>query len=86
MAEKHHLTLAEYTPLQVKLAIAGYGQATKQQIQQMVKLILKLRDVPRPDDAADAVAIALTHAANLSQLDFIQPHPPTPAPNPPKKA
>jgi len=65
VAEKHHLTLAEYTPLQIKQAIAGYGQATKQQIQQMVKLILKLRDVPRPDDAADAVAIALTHAANL---------------------
>lgn len=64
-AEKHHLTLAEYTPLQVKQAITGYGQATKQQVQQMVKMILNLRDVPRPDDAADAVAIALTHAANI---------------------
>ncbi len=65
-AAKHTLSVAEYTPLQVKQAITGYGRATKSQMQQMVKMILKLRDIPKPDDAADAVAIALTHAATIS--------------------
>ena len=51
----------EYTPLQIKQAITGDGSAKKQQIQQMVKLLLKLPDIIRPDDAADAVAGALTH-------------------------
>ena len=55
--------LFEYTPNEVKQAIAGYGKAEKKQIQQMVKLILHLDEIPKPDDAADAVAIALTHAA-----------------------
>ena len=55
--------LYEYTPMQVKQAIVGWGGAEKQQVQQMVKLLLHLEDIPRPDDAADAVAIALTHAA-----------------------
>lgn len=54
--------LYEYTPMQVKQAIVGYGGAEKRQIQQMVKLMLKLPDIIRPDDAADAVAIAMTHA------------------------
>ena len=51
----------EYTPLQIKQAITGYGRADKHQIQYMVKLMLKLPDIIRPDDAADAVAAALTH-------------------------
>lgn len=55
--------LYEYTPMQVKQAIVGYGKAEKQQIQQMVKLLLHMEDIARPDDAADAIAIALTHAA-----------------------
>ena len=55
--------LYEYTPMQVKQAIAGYGKAEKQQVQQMVKLLLHMQDIARPDDAADAIAIALTHAA-----------------------
>ena len=55
--------LYEYTPMQVKQAIAGYGKAEKQQVQQMVKLLLHMQDIARPDDAADATAIALTHAA-----------------------
>lgn len=55
--------LYEYTPMQVKLAVAGHGGAEKRQIQQMVKLLLHLEAIPRPDDAADAVAVALTHAA-----------------------
>jgi len=51
----------EYTPLQVKQAVAGYGQADKRQMQEMVKLLLGLPGIPRPDDAADALAVALTH-------------------------
>lgn len=55
--------LYEYTPMQVKQAIVGYGGAEKHQVQQMVKLLLRMEDIARPDDAADAIAIALTHAA-----------------------
>ncbi len=51
----------EYTPLQVKQAVAGYGRADKQQVQQMVKLLLNLDKVPKPDDTADALAIAICH-------------------------
>lgn len=51
----------EYTPLQVKQAISGYGQADKRQMQEMVRLLLGLSKVPKPDDAADALAIAITH-------------------------
>ncbi len=52
----------EYTPLQIKQALTGYGRADKNQIQQMVKTFLRLKSVPRPDDAADALAVALCHA------------------------
>ena len=52
----------EYTPLQIKQALTGYGRAEKNQIQQMVKTFLKLKAIPKPDDAADALAVALTHA------------------------
>ena len=52
----------EYTPMQVKLAVTGYGKAEKQQIQQMVRILLALDQVPRPDDAADALAVAICHA------------------------
>ena len=62
-AEKSGVPLYEYTPMQVKQAIVGYGKAEKQQVQQMVKLLLHMQDIARPDDAADAIAIALTHAA-----------------------
>lgn len=61
--------LFEYTPMQIKQAVVGYGKADKHQIQQMVKLMLKLEDIPRPDDAADAVAAALTHAATGVQKE-----------------
>ena len=50
------------TPLQIKQALTGYGRAEKNQIQQMVKTMLNLKGIPRPDDAADALAVALTHA------------------------
>ena len=55
------IPISEYTPLQVKMALTGYGRAEKVQIQQMVKQILKLPDILKPDDVADAAAIALTH-------------------------
>lgn len=53
--------LYEYTPMQIKQSITGFGKANKHQMQQMVRLLLKLEDIIRPDDAADAVAAALTH-------------------------
>ncbi|HWQ76912.1 MAG TPA: crossover junction endodeoxyribonuclease RuvC [Syntrophomonas sp.] len=55
------LELAEYTPLQVKQAVCGYGNAEKKQVQMMVQNILKMKDMPKPDDAADALAIAICH-------------------------
>jgi len=54
--------LFEYTPMQIKLAVCGYGHADKLQVQQMVKTLLRLDDIIRPDDAADACAIAICHA------------------------
>ncbi len=56
------IPVSVYTPLQVKIAITGYGRAEKSQIGQMVKVLLKLSSIPTPDDTADALAIALTHA------------------------
>lgn len=55
-------SLYEYTPLQIKQGLTGYGRADKMQIQQMVKVLLKLDKIPRPDDAADALAVALCHS------------------------
>jgi crossover junction endodeoxyribonuclease RuvC len=55
------LEMAEYTPNEVKQAVAGYGKAGKKQVQEMVRVLLRLPEVPRPDDAADALAIAITH-------------------------
>jgi crossover junction endodeoxyribonuclease RuvC len=56
------LTPAEYTPMQIKQAVTGYGGAKKPQIQEMVKTLLGLPQIPKPDDAADGLAIAMTHA------------------------
>ncbi|MCL6472630.1 MAG: crossover junction endodeoxyribonuclease RuvC [Firmicutes bacterium] len=56
------LPVYEYTPLQVKQSVVGYGRASKSQVQQMVKAILNLDEIPKPDDAADALAIAICHA------------------------
>lgn len=58
------LRLFEYTPMQIKQSITGYGKADKKQMQEMVKVLLGLKVIPKPDDAADALAAALTHAAN----------------------
>ena len=59
---KAKLQLAEYTPLQIKQTITGYGKADKKQMQEMVRLQLGLAEVPKPDDCADALAAAITHA------------------------
>lgn len=59
---QNNLPVFSYTPLQIKQAVTGYGRAEKNQVQQMVKSILKLKTIPRPDDAADALAVALTHS------------------------
>lgn len=69
-AAQRDITVAEYTPLQVKQAVVGYGKAEKHQVQDMVKLLLNLQQVPKPDDVADALAIAIchAHAAPMSQL------------------
>lgn len=61
-AVDHTDELYEYTPMQIKQAVTGYGKADKKQIQQMVKLLLNMEDIPKPDDAADGLAVAITHA------------------------
>ncbi|URN92925.1 MAG: crossover junction endodeoxyribonuclease RuvC [Candidatus Pristimantibacillus lignocellulolyticus] len=68
-AAQRGLSIAEYTPLQVKQAVVGYGKAEKRQVQEMVKMFLKLSAIPKPDDVADALAVAICHAhsAVLSQ-------------------
>lgn len=65
-AEKSGIPLYEYTPSQVKLAVTGYGKAEKRQVMDMTKRLLKLKAVPRPDDAADALALALCHARSFT--------------------
>lgn len=59
LGKQHNLELHEYTPLQIKQAVTGYGKAEKRQIQEMVRVILALESVPKPDDAADALAAAI---------------------------
>lgn len=68
VGQKTHLQISQYTPLQVKSTLTGYGQADKKQIEFMVTKLLKLKEVPKPDDATDAVAIALTHAFNTKSI------------------
>ncbi len=60
--KKAKLVLAEYTPLQIKQTLTGYGKADKKQVQEMVRVHLGLSEVPKPDDCADALATAITHA------------------------
>ncbi|CAM3059686.1 crossover junction endodeoxyribonuclease RuvC [Streptobacillus felis] len=55
------IEIFNYTPLQVKTGITGYGRAEKKQVQEMIKILLKLDEIPKPDDAADAIAIAINH-------------------------
>lgn len=65
-AEKFGVPLYEYTPSQVKLAVTGYGKAEKRQVMDMTRRILKLNAIPRPDDAADALALALCHTRSYT--------------------
>jgi crossover junction endodeoxyribonuclease RuvC len=60
-----NLKIFEYTPLQIKQALTGYGRAEKQQIQEMVRIVLNLNEPPRPDDCADALAAAITHSMTM---------------------
>lgn len=69
-AQNHNLKIAEYTPLQVKQSVTGYGRAVKKQVEEMTKIILKLEKIPKYDDTADALAMAICHAhASSSILD-----------------
>lgn len=61
-AQKNNLPAFEYTPLQVKQSVVGYGRAEKKQVQEMTKMILHLEKIPKPDDVADALAMAICHA------------------------
>ncbi len=67
-AAQRGLPLFEYTPLQIKQAVVGYGRAEKQQVMQMTRALLSLSDLPRPDDAADALAAAICHANTSTSL------------------
>ena len=67
-AERLSIPIFEYTPMQVKQAVVGYGLADKKQVMDMTRRLLKLKAVPRPDDAADALAIALCHARSATSL------------------
>lgn len=62
VAKQHSVPIFEYTPLQIKQTITGYGKAGKKQVQEMVRVQLNLSEVPQPDDCADALAAAITHA------------------------
>jgi len=65
------LSVAEYTPMQVKQAVTGYGSANKDQVGEMVRILLKLSKVPHPDDAADAAAIAICHLNTLPYANLL---------------
>lgn len=67
-AERLGVPIFEYTPMQVKQAVAGYGLADKKQVMDMTKRLLKLKAMPKPDDAADALAIAICHARSATSL------------------
>lgn len=60
-AQQHGAAVYEYTPLQIKLAVTGYGQAKKPQVMEMTRRLLRLKEVPKPDDTADALAMAICH-------------------------
>jgi crossover junction endodeoxyribonuclease RuvC len=74
-AEMEDVPVSSYTPLQVKQAVVGYGRATKNQIQQMVKVLLGLEEIPTPDDAADALALAICHINSHRLLQMLDSRP-----------
>lgn len=72
---ERQLSIGEYTPLQIKQSLTGYGRANKNQIQEMIKNVLKLEHIPKPDDTADALAVALCHSNSRRYLQTINSHP-----------
>ena len=70
--EDHGIPMYEYTPLQVKKSVAGYGRAPKEQVMEMVRRLLSMDQIPKPDDAADALAIAICHARFANSLMNIE--------------
>lgn len=67
-AKKSGIDVCEYTPLQVKLSVVGYGRAEKKQVQEMTRIILNLEKIPKPDDAADALAMSICHAHSSGSM------------------
>ncbi len=67
-AQQRGIPIYEYTPLQVKQSVVGYGRAEKKQVQELTRQILKLKEIPKPDDAADALAIAICHGHSSQYL------------------
>ncbi|NLY77287.1 MAG: crossover junction endodeoxyribonuclease RuvC [Tissierellia bacterium] len=71
-AKNKGLDIYEYTPLQVKQAVVGYGRAEKSQVQEMVKVLLNLKEIPKPDDVADALAVAICHSSSINYKDMFR--------------
>lgn len=69
-AAKRNVDVFEYTPLQVKQSVVGYGKAEKKQVMEMTRQLLKLKEVPKPDDTADALAIAICHAHSFNSQSY----------------
>lgn len=69
VAADNNMEIYEYTPLQIKQAVVGYGRAEKAQVQEMVKILLNLKERPKPDDVADALAVAICHGSSLKFKD-----------------
>lgn len=67
-AQKNRIPIFEYTPLQVKQSVVGYGRAEKKQVQEMTRVMLNLEKIPKPDDAADALAMAICHCHSAGSL------------------
>ncbi len=67
-AKMHGVEIAEYTPLQVKQSVTGYGRAVKKQVQEMTRVILNLEKIPKPDDTADALAMAICHGHSSGSI------------------
>ncbi|MCK4798128.1 MAG: crossover junction endodeoxyribonuclease RuvC [Spirochaetes bacterium] len=70
--QQNNIPIYQYTPLQVKQALTGYGKATKRQIQELVKLLLDLKEIPKPDDVADGIALAITHINTFKTISRIK--------------
>ena len=71
-AQMHGVVIAEYTPLQVKQSVTGYGRAVKKQVQEMTRVILNLEKIPKPDDTADALAMAICHGRSEEHTSELQ--------------